>query len=204
MTPIAHPAVDRQFLVVVCHPLPDSFVRAAGQRAVKALRHGGHKVSEIDLDAEGFDPLLRADEWASGLGQLPDALAPHEAKLRSATDLVLVYPTWFGGMPALMKGWFDRVWRRGVSWDLRSETARPHGLLRNITRVWVVTSHGSNRRVNFAQGESGLRFVRRTLRLSCSPWLRTRWIAFYGNDSASDEDRRAFLERVDSVFTGLS
>jgi NAD(P)H dehydrogenase (quinone) len=193
--------ITRRFVVVVCHPIQESFVRVAGDNAISALIASGHTVQVIDLDAEGFDPLLSAQEWQTGSGGLTEVLAPHASALRSATDLVLVYPTWFGGMPARLKGWFDRVWRQGVSWDRQTATGRPHGLLRNITHVWVVTSHGSGRGVNFAQGEGGLRFVRRTLRLSCSPWMRTRWVAFYGNDSANDADRHAFLERVTSVFS---
>ncbi len=193
--------IARRFVVVVCHPIPESFVRVAGNKAVSALIASGHTVQVIDLDAEGFDPVLSPQEWEAGSDGLPQALAPHASALRTATDLVLVYPTWYGGMPARLKGWFDRVWRRGVSWDCQAATGRPHGLLRNITHVWVVTSHGSGRKVNFAQGEGGLRFVRRTLRLSCSPWMRTRWVAFYGNDSANDADRKAFLERVTSVFS---
>ncbi len=200
MTRSAVESSGRRFVVVLCHPLPDSFVRAAGDRAMRALASGGHGVEVLDLDAEGFNPLLSQTEWALRETGVPDTLTAHVDALRRATDLVLVYPTWYGGMPALMKGWFDRVWGRGVAWEIRRGSGRPHGLLRNITSVWVVTSHGSNRWVNFGQGEGGLRFVRRTLRLTCAPWIRTHWVAFYGNDSAEESERLAFLARVERVF----
>jgi NAD(P)H dehydrogenase (quinone) len=190
----------RRFVVVLCHPLPNSFVRAAGDRAMRALASGGHGVEVLDLDAEGFNPLLSPAEWALRDAGVPDTLTAHVDALRRATDLVLVYPTWYGSMPALMKGWFDRVWGRGVAWEISHNSGRPRGLLRNITSVWVVTSHGSNRWVNFGQGEGGLRFVRRTLRLTCAPWIRTHWVAFYGNDSAGESERVAFLARVERVF----
>ena len=195
---------SRHFVVVVCHPVPDSFVRAASDRAIAALRRRGHAVEVLDLDGLDFDPVLSRNEWLERHDRVPASLDEHVAALRRATDLVLVYPTWYGGLPAMLKGWFDRVWGRGVAWDLRPDAGRTVGLLRNITRLWVVTTHGSSKVVNMGQGEGGLRFARRSIRLSTSPFIRTRWVAMYGNDSASSEQRTAFLQRVERVFSGIS
>jgi NAD(P)H dehydrogenase (quinone) len=194
---------QRHVLVVMCHPVPTSFVRAAGERAVSALRASGHEVEVIDLDSLQFDPVLGRSEWATRHAGVPDELSLHVDALRRATDLVLVYPTWYGSMPAKLKGWFDRVWGRGVAWDLRQNARSPRGLLVNITHLWVVTTHGSTRLTNRVQGEGGLRFVRRAVRLSASPLLRTKWVAFYGNDRADDAARAAFLDRVERVFSSI-
>jgi NAD(P)H dehydrogenase (quinone) len=194
----------RHFLVVVCHPVPDSFVRAAADRTIAALQRSGHSVEVLDLDRLQFDPVLSRDEWLDRHNGVPASLDQHVAGLRRATDLVLVYPTWYGGLPAMLKGWFDRVWGRGVAWDLRLGAGRTVGLLRNITRLWVVTTHGSSKLVNMGQGEGGLRFVHRSIRLSTSPLIRTRWVAMYGNDSATTEQRTAFLQRVEKVFSGIA
>ncbi len=192
----------RRFLVVIAHPVPDAFVRAAGVLAVESLRSGGYEVDVIDLDADGFDPVLGAVEWASRHEGVPASLARSVDALRWATDLVLVYPTWFGGFPAMLKGWFDRVWGKGVAWDLRPGSTIPKPLLRNITRIWVVTSHGSSKVMNMAQGEAGRQFVLRTMRLTCARFCRVRWVAFYGNDSATKSDHLQYLDRVRSTFSG--
>jgi NAD(P)H dehydrogenase (quinone) len=194
----------RRFLVVFAHPVPEAFVRTAGTRAVEALRLVGAEVDVIDLDADGFDPLLGAAEWAARHDGVPESLSRSVDGLRWATDLLLVYPTWFGGFPAMLKGWFDRVWGKGVAWDLEPGRSTPKPLLRNITNVWVVTSHGSSKVMNMVQGEAGRQFVRRTLRLTCARLCRVRWVAFYGNDSATDSDRREYLDHVTSVFSGRS
>jgi NAD(P)H dehydrogenase (quinone) len=192
--------MSRRFLVVICHPVPNSFVRVVSSRAIESLHANGHEVDVIDLDDLQFDPVVGETEWkARDLG-VPQALNRHVDALRWATDLVLVYPTWYGGMPALLKGWFDRVWGRGVAWELAAGRAVPRPLLRNIGHIWILTTHGSSKRMNVVQGEAGRQFVRRTLRLTCSPVCRTHWISFYGNDVASDADRRAFLERVGQCF----
>jgi NAD(P)H dehydrogenase (quinone) len=192
---------QRRFLVVVSHPVESSFVQAAAERVTRAVAKLGYELRVSDLYAKGFDPMLGADEWATRHDGVPESLASYVADLRWATDLVLVYPTWFGSPPAMMKGWFDRVWGKGVAWDLPSGAATPRPLLSNIARVWVVTTHGSPKWVNMVQGEGGRRFTHRTLRLTCSWRCRVKWLAFYGNDSATAADRSAYLDRVESSFS---
>jgi hypothetical protein len=60
----------------------------------------------------------------------------------------------------------------------------------------AITTHGSSKLINALEGEVGKRMVTRTLRAVCHPLARTRWIALYGIDTASDAQRAAFLERV--------
>ncbi len=194
----------RRFLLVVCHPVPGSLVRSAADVVVESLQAQGHEVRVLDLDTDGFDPVVGAQEWRDRDQGVPEALASHVDGLRWCTDLVLAYPTWFGGFPAMLKGWFDRVWGKGVAWDLdRGRAMVPRALLRNIKGIWVVTTHGSSKSVNMLQGEAGRHFVYRTLRLTCARLCRVRWVTFYGNDRASDEDRRAYLDKVRSTFSGV-
>jgi putative NADPH-quinone reductase len=181
-------------LVVVCHPVPGSFVRAAAAEAVSALLRAGREVRVIDLDEEGFDPVLGRDEWRSYLSA--PAVHPHAEHLRWADELVLCYPTWFGAQPAMLKGWIERVWSVGVAYDLPEGATRIRGLLRNIRRITVITSHGSTKFLNSVQGEPGKRVALRGLRVLCGVTTRGRWIAFYGNDVATAEDRTRFLARV--------
>lgn len=184
-------------LVVYCHPDPGSFVAAVKECAVEALRAGGHDVRVTDLYADGFDPLFTGAERERHLevGAHPDA-SPYVVDLQWCEQLVLVYPTWWSGQPAMLKGWIDRVWVRGAAWDLPVGGNRLRARLRNVRRIVAVTTHGSSKLVNSVQGEAGKRVVTRTLRAVCHPLARTRWIAMYGVDVASDTDRRAFLDRV--------
>lgn len=184
-------------LVVFCHPDPGSFVAAVKERAVEVLRAAGDEVRVTDLYAEDFDPLFSADERARHLevGAHP-TVAQHVVDLQWCSQLVLVYPTWWSGQPAMLKGWIDRVWVRGAAWDLPVGENRVRGRLRNVRRIVAVTTHGSSKLVNSVQGEAGKRVVTRTLRAVCHPLARTRWIAMYGVDVATDAQRRVFLDRV--------
>ncbi len=184
--------------MVFAHPLPDSFGAALRDAAATALREAGHDVRIRDLYAEGFDPVLSAEAHRAHLAA-PDSkpeIAGEVELLRWAESLVFVYPTWWGGQPAILKGWFDRVLVLGVAYDLVPGAGRITPRLRQIRRISVVTTHGSSKWVNALQGEPGKRALLRGLRSLCHPLTRTRWIALYGLDRASLAEREQFIRRV--------
>src|SRR5215467_13616693 len=132
-----------RFLVIYAHPVKDSFVSAVHQRAVAALKGAGHEVDDCDLYAEGFQPVLSKEERRA----YHDAAANRGfarrdiERLLGCQGLVLVFPAWWFGMPAILKGYFDRVWLPGVAFVLADGQTRP--LLHNIIRFGVVTTCGS-------------------------------------------------------------
>lgn len=188
---------SRRTLVVYCHPDPASFTAAVKDAAVAALREAGHEVRVRDLYADRFDPLLSAAERRAHREPGPrPGLADHAAELRWCEHLVLVYPTWWSGQPAMLKGWIDRVWVRGVAWELPAGSNRVRARLDNVRRITTVTTHGSGRLVNRLEGEAGRRTVTRSLRALCHRFARTRWVAMYGLDTASPAQRERFIARV--------
>ncbi len=191
-------------LLVYCHPNPESFTAAMRDRALAALASGGHDVRRTDLYADGFDPLMSCDERRNHKepGVAPE-LERYADDLRWAQALVLVYPTWWSGQPAMLKGWFDRVWVAGVAWELPPGANVVRPLLRNIRRIVVVTGHGSSKLVNALEGEAGKRTVTRSLRAMCSRRARTTWCAIYGLDNATDDARDRFLAKVDRTMARL-
>lgn len=186
-------------LVIHCHPRSDSFTAALRDRTVTALRDRGHEVRLTDLHADGFSPRLSAWEREHHLAPPEDkpAIATYADDLRWCDVLVLVYPTWWSGPPAMLKGWIDRVWVRGVAYELPDGANRIRPLLRNIRRIVVVTSHGSGKGLNMLQGEGGKRIASRSLRVLCHPLARFTWLALYGVDHVDGRRRIAFLDRVE-------
>ena len=185
-------------LVVYCHPLEASFVRIVRDRTVDALRAGGAEVRINDLHADGFDPTFSAVERARHLCPGADeSLRSYVDDLRWCDTLVFVYPTWWSGQPAMLKGWMERVWVNGVAWELPGGASRLVPRLTNVRRLVAVTTHGSSKFVNAVQGEAGKRTLTRSLRAMCHPLARTTWIAMYGIDTSSDDDRKRFLTTVD-------
>jgi NAD(P)H dehydrogenase (quinone) len=191
-------------LVVHCHPDAGSLVAAAKDRVLAGLARAGHDVRFTDLYADGFEPRMSSEERrthadpgvAPGLQRYADDLAWAEA-------LVLVYPTWWSGQPAMLKGWIDRVWVSGVAWELPEGANILRPLLTNIRRIVVVTTHGSPKYMNALEGETGKRVAFRAIRAMCSRRTRTTWCAIYGLDRADDAKRRAWLDRVERVAAAL-
>ena len=193
--------MTRRTLVVYCHPSPTSFVAAARDRVVAGLEASGAEVRLTDLYGEGFTPELSADEHAVHLDpEVDPSIASHAENLIWCDTLVLVYPTWWSGQPAMLKGWFDRVWVSGVAWELPDGANRLVPLLRNIRRIVAVTTHGSPKYVNMVEGEGGKRTMTRSLRTMCHPLCRTSWLALYNIDRCPESERLMFLDRVEQRF----
>lgn len=193
-----------QILVVHAHPVPTSFNAALCQVVVDTFTRSGHTVDLLDLYAEGFDPVLGAAEWRDRppVDPAPE-LVEHGRRLQAADMLVFVYPTWWSEQPAVLKGWFDRVWTEGVAFHRPGGPKRITRGLRQIRTLAVVTTHGSPRWINFLQGQTGRIRVSRGLRLLCHPRARMHWLAMYSMDRATDADRARFLERVEQRIAKL-
>jgi NAD(P)H dehydrogenase (quinone) len=188
-------------LVVYCHPNPSSFVAAARDRVIRGLEAAGHEIRLTDLYADGFRPELSADEWSAHRdpGVAPE-LDRYADDLRWSEALVLVYPTWWSGQPAMLKGWIDRVWACGVAWELPDGACIVRPLLTHVRRIAIVTTHGSSKWMNALEGESGKRTAFRSIRAVCSRRVRTSWTAIYGLDRATDAERTEWLDEVEQRF----
>ncbi len=189
-------------LVIVAHPSPESFVSFLGSEVVAELQNSGHEIRHHDLWAEEFIPVFTAYERLNHVGDVEEKLKnlpelrQHVEDLQWCDALVLVYPTWWSGQPAMLKGWFDRVLMNGVAWVLPDGVARIRPLLTNVRRLVVVTTHGSSKFVNALEGESGKRTVFRSVRLMLHRRVRCEWIAMYGVDNATLSQREKFSSRV--------
>ena len=183
-------------LVVFCHPVPESFGAALTARVVETLADVEAEPRLLDLYTEGF---AATDADAS-------VVAAHREAVGAADALVLVYPTWWSGLPAMLAGWFEQVVAGGSAPASDGATGRAatRELLTNLNYVTIVTTHGSSKLVNVVQGEAGKHFLQRSLHPLCPPHCRMRWLALYNSDRSSDEDRQAFLDRIEQQLRSLA
>ena len=192
--------------VVYCHPDPESFTAVVRARAIGALEAAGHRVRTSDLYADGFEPELSRQEVLEYLAPgIDDPLVKEYcANLRWCNALVFIYPTWWSGQPAMLTGWFDRVLIRGVAWEVPEGSTRVTARLTNIRRLVTITTHGSSRWVNLAEGETGRRVIGRAVRMLCHRFAHATWVAMYNIDRSTDAERNAFLDRVAHRMQRLS
>jgi NAD(P)H dehydrogenase (quinone) len=132
----------------------------------------------------------------------PDAsLPPHAAHLLWADGVILVYPTWWQGPPAMMKGWMEQVWRPGVAFELEGQHLRP---LLKLKVLGVVTTLGApNWLAAQVMAFTGRRMVLGGL-AACAPrGLRKLWLALHAVNSTTPERRAGFLARVHRTMATL-
>ncbi|MDR1269639.1 MAG: NAD(P)H-dependent oxidoreductase [Planctomycetaceae bacterium] len=101
-----------KILLILAHPKPDSFNHILAETAAQTLRELGHEVLFHDLYLERFNPVLPVDEEKLDESELPEFLRQYLAELRESQGLVFVHPNWWGGAPAILRGWIDRVFRQ--------------------------------------------------------------------------------------------
>lgn len=196
-----------RLLVIFSHPGPDSFGAALRDRALQTLCAGGHKVRLRDLYAEAFDPVLSRVEWERYLtdpGANIAAVQDHIDDLRWCEGLVVIYPTWYYGTPAMLKGWLDRVWLPGVTFDIpKSAKHRPTGQLTNIRTFVGITTSGSPWWWIRLIRDPGRSLWTRGLRPIFHPRCRYHWRQLYGMNHRTDADRARFLDRIGALLQRL-
>ncbi|MEL6521646.1 MAG: NAD(P)H-dependent oxidoreductase [Pseudomonadota bacterium] len=186
-------------LVVFCHPKVDSFNAAVLDVVTERLREGGAEYRVRDLYREQFSPVLTGGEL-DGYLDCPANLEPvarDVEDVRWADTLVFVYPTWWYGLPAMLKGWLDRVLLPDVAFlmpDCDHKTIRPG--LQHIKALAVFTTCGASWWLTTIIGAPGKRTLFRGIGFLCAKPLRKAFAAHYLMDSSTDESRKKHLRRV--------
>lgn len=184
-------------LVIYCHPLPDSFCAALRDSVLEAVAADGNEARLIDLYAEKFDPVMWADERRVYNQAAPadPALAAHIEHLSWAEMIVFVYPTWWYGLPAMLKGWLDRVWATDVAFALKGD-GMIEPLMTHISKLAVVTTCGAPWWWSHLVGHPGRKTILRGIRALCAKRCKTLFLAHYLMDASTPESRAAFLDKV--------
>ncbi len=185
-----------KILVLYAHPVETSFNAALHRTIVERLTAAGHNVDDLDLYAEDFDPrVTRAERLAYHDPRGPEEpAAPYVQRLLAAEALVLSYPTWNYGFPAILKGFFDRVFLPDVSFRMINGKATPS--LHNIRKVAAVTTYGGSWFRALLMGNPPKKLVSRMLRATVKPGAPVSYLAHYSMNLSTPESRERFMAKV--------
>ena len=186
-------------VVVVTHPNPDSFTHAAAAAAVRGLDRAGHEITVLDLYAMSFRPAMSNDERHAYHGDQPvvDPLVARSIDaIQGAGMLVFVYPTWWSGLPAMLKGWLEKTMVPGVAFVFDAQGKVRPGL-KTVRRIVGISTYGSRRGYVKAINDNGRRILLRALRLNTGLRTRRTWLALYGMDSTTETERGEFLTTIE-------
>ena len=188
-------------LVVYCHPVETSFHAALHQEVLRNLRAAGHEVDDCDLYAEGFDPVLSREERL-GYHEVPSNQLPlkrNVERLQWAEAIVFCFPTWCFGLPAMLKGYFDRLFMPGVAFDL-SDPKNVKPMLTNIHRISAVVTYGRPRWVAWYMGDPPRKIVTRYMLRLTGRQARVDYHAHYHMNVATEPQLKRFMQRVGSAM----
>lgn len=194
-------------LVVIAHPLLDSLCHSLARTAISALSAAGHEVMIEDLYESGFSPALSAAERRTYYVHPYDASAIQAEidRLLRAEALVLVFPTWWFGFPAILKGWFDRVWAPGIAYDHASDLGPIKPRLGHLRRALALTTMGSPWWVDRLVFRRPVRRVLKTAILAaCAPTCRFQMLSLYKAERLTEAQVRSFSARIETALSDWS
>ena len=188
--------------VIHAHPLPESYNAALYRKILETLEGAGHEVQGTDLYAENFEPRMSAEERAAYFDPEPLRSADTEPlieRLLWSEGLVFCFPHWWFDVPAILKGYFDRVWLPTVAFSPDRAGGRIRPALTDIKKVGVVTSFGSPRWiVEMIVRNPSRRTLRQGILMGCTGRVAFRYLAHYDMDHSTDATRAAFMKRVEA------
>ena len=215
------PTKRETVLLIHAHPLAGSFSGALASAVRRGLEAGGKDVISVSLYADGFEPRLSADERRRYLGPTAQdpALPPYPAippggdvaqsvdALRRCDAVVFVYPTWWFNVPAVLKGWLDRVFLPGVAFRL-PHLEPPDAVVRgglvpcleHVGKLGIVSTYGSPRSLANALGDNGRNMLCTAFLPLFAADCRVAFHGLYEMDTSTDDARAAFLAEVERYY----
>ncbi|MET0063932.1 MAG: NAD(P)H-dependent oxidoreductase [Candidatus Thiodiazotropha endolucinida] len=192
-------------LVVTAHPLAESLCQQFARQVIAQLKDMGHEISTEDLYGQGFDPALTVDERASyysGSYHISDITEQLE-RLCEAEGLVLLFPTWWFGFPAILKGWFDRVWAPGFAYDHASDFGPIKPRLDRLRRVLVITTLGSPWWVDrLLLRQPVRRVIKHALLGTCAKRSKLTYLCLYKSENLNTVRIEQFSDTIRCALQG--
>lgn len=188
-------------LVITGHPDPESFCSALSHAYIEAAAKTTANVREIDLSRISFDPNLKYG-YRKRI-ELEAELVEAQELIRWADHLVFVYPTWWGTVPAVLKGFFDRVFLPGFAYKYRENSSLWDKLLKGKTAHLIVTMDTPPWYNRWVYGRAGHLVMKRNILGYCG--IKTVRITEFSPVSSSTESMRGkWLEKAKELGASLA
>jgi NAD(P)H dehydrogenase (quinone) len=190
-------------LVVHAHPVETSFNRALFNVTVETLRQKGDEVDAMNLYDEEFPAVMTRLErldYHDVPGNLTALTKPYVDRLRACDKIVFVHPVWNYGYPAILKGFFDRIFLPGVSFVLKGGDEADKGKLvpamTNIKKVAYVTTYGGDRFRTWIMGDPPRRLAMRWAWVTFGTRMPPKYLALYDMNNQTEAGLKGFIDKV--------
>ncbi|MFD0590953.1 NAD(P)H-dependent oxidoreductase [Paenibacillus sp. GCM10027627] len=188
-------------LIVYAHPHEGSFNQAILDTTVRALQSNGHQVDVRDLYKLKFNPILSAEDTASmRAGNIPADIKAEQDFVSQADFITFIYPIWWAGLPAIIKGYADRVFSYGFAYQFNDQ-----GELEQLLagkKGAIINTFGTPEHIYEATGMN--RSIKQTSQAGIFEFcgIETVKLFHFGGVTtvATDETRKEMLVQVEEAF----
>ncbi|QII24788.1 flavodoxin family protein [Bacillus altitudinis] len=190
--------------IVYAHPWDGSYNHAILTSITEKLETKKEPFQVIDLYKDGFNPVFTAEELKHfHKGETPYSLVKdYQEKLKQSTELVFIFPVWWWDLPAMLKGFIDKVMLSGFAFIEDQNTGTLKGLLTNIKKTTVISTSTTDK--DYIESEAGNAiqsvFINRTLADLGLKNESTKWIHFSRVNLTTDEKRKQFLKEISQII----
>ena len=189
--------------VVHAHPVEDSYNRALFNAVVETLTQKGHEVDPLNLYDEAFRAVMSREErlnYHDVPGNLTELTKPYVDRIMTTEAMVFVHPVWNYGYPAILKGYFDRIFLPGVAFILEGGEGSDKGTLKpnlkHIKKVAFVTTYGGDRFRTMLMGDPPRRLARRWAWVTFGTLMPPKYLALYDMNNQTEAGLKGFIEKV--------
>lgn len=172
---------------------------------IEKLEQQGHRVILEDLHKSRFQPVLSAKERETYYSESYDASAvsAYVKRLLEAEGLVLLFPTWWFSFPAILKGWFDRVWGPGITYDHADDYGPIKPRLNNLKQVLAITTLGASWWVDRLVMRQPVKKVIKTAILgACARNASFSYLSLYQCEALKADEIKGFENRIENALSG--
>jgi len=187
-------------LLLHSHPVESSYGAALHKQTHESLKKAGHDVDDCNLYAEGFDPVMSRHDRVvyHDYPENTKLVAAYCDRLKAAEALVIVTPVWNFGFPAMLKGYFDRVWLPGISFELVD--GKVESRLRHIRKLGAVLTYGATPFRAWVAGNPPKKIIKRVIRAQISLTASVTFLAHYNMNQSTQETRERFMQKVKTAM----
>ncbi|MFT3738682.1 MAG: NAD(P)H-dependent oxidoreductase [Breznakibacter sp.] len=192
-----------KIVIVFNHPYEKSYCNEILNSAIRGLQKANHEVDVINLDKDKFNPVMTSEDLQAFRNKNPidPKVIEYKNKLEKADHIVLIFPIWWELMPALMKGFIDKVIFPGVAYDyINGSNTKMKPLLANIKGVTVITTMNTPSilyRIVFGNAIQKALMRGTFWKLG---YKNRKWISFNMVKSVSAQKRKLWLTKIEKIF----
>ncbi|WP_341900883.1 NAD(P)H-dependent oxidoreductase [Fluviicola taffensis] len=192
-------------VIVFNHPYDGSYCNAILDSVMKGLQKATHEVDLIHLDKEGFNPVMTSQDLKAFVDRKPidPKVIEYKERLEQADHLVFIFPIWWELMPAMTKGFIDKVIFPGVAYDYKANGYGMIPIFKNIKSVTVITTMNTPLVLYRLIFGNAIRKAIITGTFWKTGYKNRKWISFNKVKMVSDAKRKKWLEKIERRFEGI-